>query len=202
MSALKLADIADRTALEPDGWSILVVEEARIGATTQALARALDSLLGEDGTGAARVFSERRTGPVLIEELTHLGPLDVALLPLPANVVEPLSRSLDYGRGRLIGRPRCVIVTSEAGVRQIASLAPHLWGWIGPRVFSPANEVRDGAEHRDQITREASQVSSRLVRVNGVLTIDPGVREGIPAEILDHRTGDDEHDNGKIRGGK
>ena len=206
MSALRLAEVADRTVLEPDGWSVLVVEEARISVATWEMASALASLLKEEGLGAPRVFSERRAGPVLIEELAHLRPGDVARLPLPANLIEPVSQALDYGRGRLLGHPRGMIVTSEAGVRQIAAQAPHFWGWIGPRVWPevhlPANETESVRTQGPQFAREGSLGSSRLVRINGVLTIDPGIGVTIPAAILDHRTADDEHDERSLRGSK
>lgn len=204
MSALGLAELADRTLLEPDGWCVLVVEEARIGAAARSMASALVSLLGEEGDGTAQVFSEGHVGPALIEELTRLGPGDVALLPLSANLVEPVSHTLDYWRGRLLGRPRGVIVTSEAGLRQMATEAPHFWGWIGPRVWSgvdfPANETENVRVQESEVSREGSLGSSRLVRINGVLTIDPGIDETIPAEILDHRTADDEEDDRRLRG--
>ncbi len=135
MRALGLAELADRTSLEPDGWSVVVVEEARLDATTQALAEELTLLLEDEGTGSVRILSELQAGPALIEELAGLEPQDVALLPLPADMIVSAAHALDYGRGQLVGRPRGVILTSEAGVRVLAADAPNFWSWVGPRVW-------------------------------------------------------------------
>jgi hypothetical protein len=135
VSTLGLAELADRTCLEAGGWSVVVAPEPRIAATTEELKEELAFLLEQEGVGSVRVFSERLSGPALIEELALLGPEDVALLPLPADVQTSVSRSLDYGRGRLVGRPRGVILTSEAGVRVLAMEAPNFWSWVGPRVW-------------------------------------------------------------------
>jgi len=135
MSALGLAELADRTLMVPGGWSAVVVDEARIDATTQALEEELTFWLEEEGIGSVRVFSERRPPPALVEELVRMTPEDVALLPLPADIIGPVSRSLDYERARLAGHPRGVILTSEAGLQTLAAEAPNLWSWVGPRVW-------------------------------------------------------------------
>ncbi|WP_437475641.1 hypothetical protein WME75_23765 [Sorangium sp. So ce1014] len=135
MSALGVAELADRTLLEPGGWSVVVVEEARIDATTRMLEEELIFGIEEEGVGSVRVFSERYTAPALVEALACMTPEDVALLPLSADVIVPVSRALDYERARLSGRPRGVIITSEAGLRLLAAEAPSLWSWVGPRVW-------------------------------------------------------------------
>ncbi|XXT14445.1 hypothetical protein WME94_29780 [Sorangium sp. So ce429] len=135
MSALGVAELADRTMLEPGGWSVVVVEEARIDATTRMLEEELTFWIEEEGVGSVRVFSERHAAPVLVEELACMKPEDVALLPLSADVIVPVSRALDYERARLSGRPRGVIITSEAGLQLLAAEAPSFWSWVGPRVW-------------------------------------------------------------------
>ncbi|XYH92605.1 hypothetical protein ACMHYB_32605 [Sorangium sp. So ce1128] len=98
-----MAELADRTLLEPGGWSVVVVEEARIDATTRMLEEELTFWIEEEGVGSVRVFSERHAAPALREELACMTPEDVALLPLSADVIVPVSRALDYERTRLSG---------------------------------------------------------------------------------------------------
>ncbi len=136
MNAIGLAEFADRTCLEPGGWFVLVVEEPKLDATTEALREELSLLLEDEGVGSVRVFWARQSGTALVEQLAFLGPNDVALLPLPADVLESISPFLDYGRGRLVERSRGVILTSEAGVRVFAAAAPNFWSWVGPRVWT------------------------------------------------------------------
>ena len=144
VNVLGLAELADRTRLEPGGWSIVMVEEAKISTTTEELREELSFLLEDEGAGSARVFSEHELGPALVDELARLGPEDVALLPRPPKVA-PVSRALDYGRACLAGRASGVIVTSEASVKVLAVEAPNFWSWVGPRVWS----VDLGAGHLD-----------------------------------------------------
>ncbi|WP_437590077.1 hypothetical protein [Sorangium sp. So ce1000] len=135
MSALGLAALADRTLMEPGGWSAVVVDEARIDAATRALEEELAFWLEEEGAGRVQVFTGRHSPSALIEELTRMTPEDVALLPLPAAVIGPACRSLDYERARLAGHPRGVLLTSEAGLQVLATEAPNFWSWVGPRVW-------------------------------------------------------------------
>jgi hypothetical protein len=136
VKAIGLAELADRTRMEPGGWSVLVVEELQIDATTEELREELAFLIEEEGIGSVRVFSDHQPGPALIEELAHLGPEDVALLPLAADRIAQVSRSLDYGRARLVGHPRGVILAAETSVPVLAAEAPSLWSWVGPRVWN------------------------------------------------------------------
>lgn len=136
MSSLGLAELADRTRLEPGGWSVLLVEEPQIGATTRELVEELSFLIEDDGAGSVQVVEAGRSGAMLVEEIARLGPDDVALVPLPADRIKLAARSLDYERGRLVSGPRGVILTSEAGVRVLAAEAPSFWSWIGPRVWT------------------------------------------------------------------
>jgi hypothetical protein len=122
--------------MEAGGWSLVVAEEPRIETTTEELREELAYLLEDDGVGSARVLAERQSGPALVEELARMGPEDVALLPLPLETIVSVSRSLDYWRGRLVGHPRGVIVTSEASVQVLAAEAPNFWSWVGPRVWN------------------------------------------------------------------
>lgn len=153
MSALGLAELADRVRLEPDGWFVVVaVDESQIDSTAHDLAEELTYLLEEEGVGTLHVFAERPVEPTLVEEIAGLRPDDVALLPLTADVVDSVSGALDYGRIRLVGGPRGVLVTSEAGVRILAAKAPNFWSWVGPRVWS----IDPRAGHLDSDARLAS----------------------------------------------
>jgi hypothetical protein len=134
MSAVGLAELADRAHMEPGGWSVGLVEESQIGATTRDLEEELTVLLDAEGSGSVRTFSGRDP-ELLIEELAGLGAEDIVLLPLPAAMVLTVSRALDYGRTRLVGGPRGVILTSEAGLRELAAEAPNFWSWVSSRVW-------------------------------------------------------------------
>ena len=181
MTALGLAELADRTCLEPDGWSLVIVEEAVLDETTEELREELSFLLEDEGAGSVRVFAASRAGLGLVDQIALLGPDDIALLPLRADIVASVARSLDYGRGRLVGRSRGVILTSAAGVRTLAAEAPNFWSWVGPRVWSV--DPRAG-----QIDREARLASLRegsgmsdaemLLRVEArTLKLDPVIAE-------------------------
>lgn len=135
MSRLGLAELAERTLMDAGGWSAVLVDDDRIGETTRALEEELTFWLDEEGMGSIRVFTERGSPAALVEELVGMMPKDVALLPLPADVIGPVSRSLDYARARLSGHPRGVIVTSESGLQALAAEAPNLWSWLGPQVW-------------------------------------------------------------------
>ncbi|WP_437638369.1 hypothetical protein [Sorangium sp. So ce854] len=135
MIALGLSALADRTLMEPGGWSVVTVDEADIHAATRALEEELIFWLDEEGTGSVRVFAECSSPPKLVQELACMLPEDVALLPLPLDLVVPVCGYLDYARGRLTGQPRGVILTSEPGVQALAAAAPNLWSWVGPRVW-------------------------------------------------------------------
>ena len=105
----------------------MTVEESRIGAITEDLREELSFLIEDVGVGSVRLFSEGKLGPALVDELSRLGPHDVALLPLPADVLESVSRLLDYGRGRIDGGLRGVILTSEGGC-ECSLLRPRIYG--------------------------------------------------------------------------
>lgn len=177
MSTLGVAEFADRTLLEPGGWSVVVVEEARIDATTRRLEEELTFWIEEEGVGSVRVFSERHTAPALVEELAGMTPEDVALLPLSADVIVPVSRVLDYERARLSGRPRGVIITSEAGLQLLAAEAPSFWSWVGPRVWhiDPLAGQLD-VEARLSSLRQGTGLTDAEVLQRaeaGTLTLDP-----------------------------
>jgi hypothetical protein len=177
MIALGLAEFADRSLMEPGGWSAVVVDEARIGATARALEEELTFWLDEEGVGSVRVFQERLPAPALIEELARMTSEDVALLPLPADIIVPVSRSLDYERARLAGRPRGVIVTSEAGLQALAAEAPNFWSWVGPRVWHlDALAGQLDAEARLSSLRQGTGLTDREVLERaeaGTLPPDP-----------------------------
>jgi len=136
VTPIGLAELADRAWLEPGGWSIVMVEESEIVATTEDLRKEVTFLIEDEGVGSVSDFSEAKPAPALVDALSRLGPDDVALLPLPANLHESVSRSLDYGRGRIPGGVRGVIITSDAGVQALAAEAPNFWSWVGPRVWT------------------------------------------------------------------
>lgn len=181
MTALGLAELADRTCLEPDGWSVMIVEETQLDDTTEELREELSFLLEDEGVGSVRVFSAHHDGAALVAQIALLGPDDVALLPLPADALELVSRSLDYGRGRLVGGPRGVILTSEVGVIALAAEAPNFWSWVGPRVWNldPLAGQLD-REARLASLREGTGLSDAemLLRVEaGALKLDPVIAE-------------------------
>lgn len=177
MSALGLAELADRTRMEPGGWSVLVVDEPRIDATTEELKEELAFLLEDEGVGSVRVFAEQLRGPMLVDELARLGPDDVALLPLSAERVAPVCRALDFGRARLVGGPLGVIVTAEASVPVLAAEGPSFWSWVGPRVWSLDPEVgRLDKEARLRSLREGTGLDDAEVIARaeaGTLAPDP-----------------------------
>ena len=182
MTALGLAELADRTSLEPSGWSVVIVEETRLDETTEALREELSFLLEEDeGGGIVQVLSKHHAGPALIAQIALLKLDDVVLLPLPFDVVESVARALDYERGRLLGGPRGVILTSETGVRTLAAEAPNFWSWVGPRVWSV--DSRAGQLNRDArlaSLREGSGMSDAemLLRVEArTIKLDPVIAE-------------------------
>lgn len=136
MSAVGLAEIADRTLLEAGGWSVVLVGEEQIEVTARELEEELSFLLEEGEAGSVRVFAESRAASSLVEDLTRLAPGDLALLPLRKAAVAQVARALDYARGRLSGGPTGVIITSGAGVQLLAAEAPSFWNWVGPRVWT------------------------------------------------------------------
>ncbi len=172
MNGIGLAELADRIRLEPGGWSILIVDEHQIEATTQDMAEELAFLLEDEGAGSVRVLGGSNEGHALVKELSGLKPEDVALLPLPAEVIASVSRSLDYERGRLVGGPRGLLITSEAGLRIFAAEAPSFWSWVGPRVWradlqagqldSEARlaSLREGTGLRDEDVLERAQAGT------------------------------------------
>lgn len=177
MKALGLAELADRTRLEPGGWFVVVVEEARIAATTEDLREELAFLLEDEGAGSVRVLSEQKLGPAIVDELAGLEPEDVALLPLPAPKVAEVCRALDYGRARLVGRAGGVIVTSPEGVKVLAAEAPSLWSWIGPRVWGvdPGAGVLDVEARLRSLREGTGRTDAEVVAraESGTLEPDP-----------------------------
>lgn len=135
MSALGVAEIADRIQLEPGGWFVVVVEDAQLDSSTRELEEELAFLLEGGTAGSVRVSRDASAPQVLIDETVKMGPEDVVVLPLPGASVEPVARVLDYDRARLIHGPRGVIITSKAGLQVLAAVAPNLWSWIGPRTW-------------------------------------------------------------------
>jgi hypothetical protein len=135
MRPLGIAEIADRIQLEPGGWSAVVVDDAHVDSITQKLEEELAFLLEGDSTGNVRVLRYGSAPQSLIESVAKLKPEDVAVLPLPQGSIEQVVRVLDYERARLVHGPRGVILTSGAGVAILATVAPNLWSWIGPRAW-------------------------------------------------------------------
>lgn len=152
MEKLGLSELSDRILLEPGGWGVLVVDEARIGSVARELAEELTFALEQEGAGSVRIFGRLPDDLPLLDEIGGLGEGDIALLPLGAARIEPVTRLLDYGRARLAKGPKGLIVTSEEGVLSIAVGAPNLWSWIGPRVWG----LDPGAGHLDVEARLGS----------------------------------------------
>jgi hypothetical protein len=137
VSAGGLAEIADRTLFEAGGWSVVLVGEEEITPTARELEQELRFLLEDEGhAGGTRVFAASEPGPSLVADLTRLAPGDVALLPLPQDILAPVARELDYARDRLRDGPAGVIITTDTGVRILAAEAPSFWSWVGPRIWT------------------------------------------------------------------
>ena len=172
----------------------MVVDEARIDATTRELEEELTFWLDEEGIGSVRVFPERRATAALVEELARMMPEDVALLPLPADIIVPVSRALNYERARLAGRPRGVILTSEAGLQALAAEAPNLWSWVGPRVWhiDPLAGQLDAEARLSSLRQGTGLTDEEVLRraEAGTLTPDPVFAEWLvllgKGELLGH----------------
>jgi len=163
MSAIGLAEVADRTCMEGSGWSVVVVSESQINAVTEELKEEFEFLVDDDDAGRVQVFSESQSGSALVASVARMGPDDVALLPLPVSTLASVAHSLDYRRGRLLERARGVIVTSAAGVQMLAAQAPNLWSWVSARIWNmdPTAGRLDVDSHAGRLDPEARLVSLR-----------------------------------------
>lgn len=136
MTAPGLAEIADRTLLADRGWSVVVVEMPLLASTATSLEEEFNLVLEGTTSTAVQVPASVPSGPSLIDRLAALRSTDIAILLLRDSEVEGASRSLDYGRERLVDRCRGVVVTSDAGLKILAS-APSFWSWTGAQVWRP-----------------------------------------------------------------
>ncbi len=135
MSGHSLAEIADNLHLGPGGWSLVIAGNAELPATASELADELTFLLEDDQVGTVHVLREAITERSLFEALAKLNCLDFVLLPVTVDQMATVAPLLDYGRSRLLGGPRGVVLTSEAAIPILANNAPNFWSWIGPNVW-------------------------------------------------------------------
>jgi hypothetical protein len=171
-----LAEIADRISMEPDGWFVVVVDDARIMAITATLREELASQLEEEEGRGVDVVANVGRGAAAVMALSRFRAEDVVILPLLAEEAVEVARALDFWRTRLHG-PVGVIVTSNEGVQAIAREAPSFWSWIGPRAFKIDEDVgRLDAETRLASLRQGTGLTDQAILERaqaGTLPADP-----------------------------
>ncbi len=136
---ISVPEIADRVLLESNGWFVAVVSKENAEAVLSELSDELDFLLEEEGRGRRCIVD--MTSRTLVDDLRRLKPDDVAVLVGVERATLEDLRGLDLVRNRFVGGPAVTIVTTEGGLQTLASAAPNLWSWIGPRIWQAEMDV-------------------------------------------------------------
>lgn len=134
MIARGLGELADDIALTSGSWTVVVSDAD--GQILDALQDELAFAIESEG-GNAMIVDAREGIHAVIKALSQSKPEDVVLIHHMEKLGAAAHRQLDSARTWFEGGARVALVTTASALAALASDAPHLWSWIGSRVFSP-----------------------------------------------------------------
>lgn len=130
-----LGEIAGDIELVSGSWSAVVSDPERLDEIRDELRDELEFAF-EGSDGAVTVLDASEGGDAIVRHLMERGPSDVVLVFDNEALDVAARQRLDSARTAFEGGPRVVLVMSEPALVALARDAPHLWSWVGPRVFS------------------------------------------------------------------
>jgi hypothetical protein len=130
-----LGEIAGDIELVSGSWSAVVSDPERLDEIRDELRDELEFAF-ESSDSTVTLLDASEGIDAIVRHLTARGPNDVVLVFNNEALDVPARQRLDSARTAFEGGPRVVLVMSEPALIALARDAPHLWSWVGPRVFS------------------------------------------------------------------
>ncbi len=130
-----LAEIASDVELVSGSWSAVVSDLDRLDEILDELRDEIEFAL-ESSESTVTVLDASEGIDAIVRHLMERSPNDVVLVFNNESLDVAARQRLDSARTSFEGGPRVVFVMSEPALVALARDAPHLWSWVGPRVFS------------------------------------------------------------------
>lgn len=130
-----LGEIASDIELVSGSWSAVVSSLERLDEIRDELRDELEFAF-ESSDSVVTVLDASEGIDAIVWHLMERSPKDVVLVFDNEALDVAARQRLDSARTSFEGGPRVVFVMSEPALAALARDAPHLWSWVGPRVFS------------------------------------------------------------------
>lgn len=130
-----LGEIASDIELVSGSWSAVVSERERLDEIRDELQDEIEYAF-ESSDSTVTVVDASEGIDAIVRHLRQRSPKDVVLVFNTEALDVAARQRLDSARILFEGGPRVVFVMSEPALAELARDAPHLWSWVGPRVFS------------------------------------------------------------------
>jgi hypothetical protein len=130
-----LGEIASDIELVSGSWSAVVCDRERLDEIRDELRDEIEFAFESSGSTVTPLDASEGADAIV----RHLGqrrPNDVVLVFNTEALDAAARQKLDSARTLFEGGPRVVFVMSEPALAALARDAPHLWSWVGARVFS------------------------------------------------------------------
>lgn len=129
-----LGEIASDVELVSGSWSAVVSDLDRLDEILDELRDEIEFAL-ESSDSTVTVLDASKGIDAIVRHLMERSPKDVVLVFNNEALDVAARQRLDSARTSFEGGPRVVFVMSEPALVALARDAPHLWSWVGPRVF-------------------------------------------------------------------
>jgi hypothetical protein len=130
-----LGEIASDVELVSGSWSAVVCDREHLDEVRDELRDEIEFAFESSGS-TVTVFDASAGTDAIVQYLRERSPKDVVLVFNVESLDVPARQRLDSARTLFEGGPRVVFVMSEPALTALAEDAPHLWSWVGPRVFA------------------------------------------------------------------
>jgi hypothetical protein len=171
-----LAEIASDIELVSGSWSAVVSDLDHLDEIRNELRDEIEFAL-ESSDSTVTVLDASEGIDAIVRHLMERSPKDVVLVFNNEALDVAARQRLDSARTSLEGGPRVVFVMSEPALTALARDAPHLWSWVGPRVFSvdPASGRLDVQARLASLREGTGLTDDEIVRraQAGELPADP-----------------------------
>lgn len=168
MISRTVEQLADDIAFVPEAWAIAVSEPDRLRAHVVQLRERLSVSLTDTG-GSVAVLEAGAGVAALVQQLRRGTPDDVKLVTDTHTLSAADRRHLDGIRTALSGGPGVVIATTAQSLAGLQLDMPHLWSWIGGRIFAiSAPDTTSGALEQHFDIADSEEVHQFIARRPGL----------------------------------
>jgi hypothetical protein len=130
-----LGEIASDIELVSGSWTAVVCDRERLNEVRDELRDEIEFAF-ESSDSTITVLDASEGTDSIVRHLTQRSSKDVVLVFNTETLDTSARQRLDSARTLFEGGPRVVFVMSEPALDALARDAPHVWSWVGPRVFS------------------------------------------------------------------